>query len=445
VKLSVVIDGLNLGMREGTGIATYARELARSLLTDGHSVSVIYGLDHVSKGTTRPFEFLQQLSLAGEPTGQRLRRSRNRLALWALWYGPRHLLRWAVRVSEVHIPADTHLCSPDKLPPGGARVFNARMVLRCSQAYAVLGMPALKVKLPFKPDILHLTCPVPITMPGVKQVCTVHDVIPFVLPDSTSIYLPGFYRMLRAALAKTDLVFAISEQTKHDLINYFGLDEDKIHLTYQAVDVPNTILQTDDEELDQFLRGNYQLERGNYFVYFGAIEPKKNILRILDALKTASISRPLVLIGRYAWLSDEIRDVVQELVSRRFDDGRPRLIRMAHLPRRDLLYVVRGARCAIFPSLYEGFGLPALEAMQLGCPVITSNVSSMPEVCGDAALYVDPYDVSALRSVLEQVDRNDAVLEELRSKGKKQATKYSAAAYLQRLREGYGKVLNRAT
>jgi glycosyltransferase involved in cell wall biosynthesis len=365
--------------------------------------------------------------------------------LWALWYAPRQLLRCAVPVSEVHIPADTHLCSPERLPPIGARVFNARMVLRSAQAYGAIGMPALKVKLPFKPDILHLTYPVPITMPGVKQVCTVHDVIPFVLPDSTSVYLPGFYKMLRAALAKTDLVFAISEQTKRDLINYFGLGEEKVHLTYQAVDVPSTIVQTPDEELDRFLHGNYNLERGNYFVYFGAIEPKKNILRILEALKTASVSRPLVLVGRYAWLSDGIRDVVQELASRRLDDGRPRLIRVPHLPRQDLLYVVRGARCAIFPSLYEGFGLPALEAMQLGCPVITSNVSSLPEVCGDAALYIDPYDVSALRSVLEHVDRDDAVLEDLKLKGKKQATKYSAAAYLQRLREGYAKVLNRTT
>jgi glycosyltransferase involved in cell wall biosynthesis len=444
VKLSVAIDGLNLGAREGTGIATYARELARSLLADGHSVSVIYGLDRVSNGVTRPFEFLQQLSLVGEPEGERLRRTRHRLAFWALWYAPRHLLRWAVRVPEVQISADTQLCSPEKLPPRGARVFNARMILRCSQTYAALGMPALKIKLPVKPDILHLTYPVPITIPGVKQVCTIHDVIPFVLPDSTTAHLPHFHNMLRAALAKSDLVFAISEQTKRDLISHFEMPEDRVHLTYQAVDVPKTILETPEEELERFLRGNYQLERGNYYVYFGAIEPKKNVLRILEALKTANISRPLVLIGRYAWLSDEVRNVVKQLEARRCDDGRPRLIRMAHLPRQDLFYVVRGARCALFPSLYEGFGLPVLEAMQLGCPVITSNVSSLPEVCGDAALYVDPYDVRALRLLMEHVDRNDDVLQEMKAKGVRQANRYSAAAYLERVREGYAKVLNRA-
>lgn len=438
-KLSIAIDGLNLGLRQGTGIATYSRELATMLVADGHAVNLIYGLRRVSNGATRSSEFLQRLALEGELSGRRLPRSE--LALWSARYAAHYVLRRPVSVAEVKIPKDAALCSPERLPPAGTRVFNGNLLLRCAQAYTSFLPLPLKIKLPVKADILHLTSPVPITAPGAKQICTIHDVIPFVLADSTNVDLRYYNRMLRATLAATDLVFAVSQRTKRDLMEYYRVPEDKIHVTYQAVDVPAHFRDASDEDVERFVRGNLELTPKKYLLYFGAIEPKKNLPRLLEAVKGAKISMPLVVVGPYAWGYDDAKRAIKSLEQRRFDDGRPRLIRVPYLTRERLVQVIRGARCALFPSLYEGFGLPALEAMQFGCPVLASKLGSLPEICGDAALYADAYDVRALQSAIEHIVQDDALVGTLKEKGLKQVQNFSMSQYKARVLDGYAKVL----
>jgi glycosyltransferase involved in cell wall biosynthesis len=225
------------------------------------------------------------------------------------------------------------------------------------------------------------------------------------------------------------------------------------------VDIPAKFAAKPEELARAEVEGSTGLAWGGYFLFFGAIEPKKNVGRLIEAYLAAQSPHPLVIVGKQAWKSEEELRLLFEDSARLFDiEGgritpdrggqialrRPelgrRIILLDYAPFRLLVSLIRGARAVLFPSLYEGFGLPALEAMSLGVPVLTSNTASLPEVVGDAAIQVDPYDVQALAEGIRALDADAELRARLSLAGPKQAEAFSVERYDRRLAALYAKL-----
>ena len=195
-------------------------------------------------------------------------------------------------------------------------------------------------------------------------------------------------------------------------------------------------LDASEAEIAFFLR-RYGLEFQNYILFVGAIEPKKNVGRLLDAYASMDIDMPLVIVGKKGWLWED------ELGKMGFiDNSSKKSVRLLeYISVESLRYLYSGAYCLVFPSLYEGFGLPPIEAMSFGCPVITSNLSCLPEICGDAALYVDPYSIQDIKDKLETLISDSQLRERLVRAGRVNAQAFRMANYQKRLYQAYRKAL----
>ncbi|MDD5274391.1 MAG: glycosyltransferase family 1 protein, partial [Methylovulum sp.] len=387
--MKIAIDGFNLGFLQGTGIATYSRELAKILVANDHDVSVCYGLNGVGHDPGQAWaSFVEALATQGEA-------GRKDISKW-LGYSGRyfgnHLLHRPIEACPVPIVPEVDIDNvKDRLPVG--EFFNIPSVFRVSQAYSLLINRPLAISFPDdkKVDVFHATCPLPMYMQDAANVVTFHDIIPLMLPRSTNINLWHYQRILKLSMKTADMIFTVSEHSRNDLIEYFGLPEEKVFVTYQAVNIPAHYQALDDVAVALFLAREFTLTKNEYFLFFGCIEPKKNIARIIEAMKLAKTDYPIVIVGRDGWLYDDVQQLLAELHGQ--EEGRKKYRRIKYVPFEHLMYLLKGACGLVFPSLYEGFGLPVLEAMLMKCPVITSNVSSLPEIAGDAALYVNPLDV----------------------------------------------------
>ncbi|MDD2723473.1 MAG: glycosyltransferase family 1 protein [Methylovulum sp.] len=431
--MKIAIDGFNLGFAQGTGIATYARELSKILAANNHEIYTCYGLNGVGQNPELVWShFIQSLTIYGEA-------SRHDVSRWAVYSGRyllKHLLRQPIQAKTIPVNALIDISAlRERLPP--AEILNIPSVFRVSQFYSFILNRPLEISFPKdqKVDIFHATCPLPISMKNVANVVTFHDIIPLVLPQSTEVNLRHYQRILKLSIKNADMIFTVSEHSRRDLISYFDIPEDKVYVTYQAVDIPNRYRELDDESVSLFLERNFGLKRNKYFLFFGAVEPKKNIARIIEAMTIAKTDYPIIIVGKDGWLYDDVKRLIAQLHIR--SAGKRRFRRIEYLPFRQLMYLLKGACGLVFPSLYEGFGLPVLEAMTMKCPVITSNVSSLPEVGGDAVMYVNPLDVGEIAAAIDRLASDNALRTELIARGLKQAEKFSPANHLQRLEMGY--------
>jgi glycosyltransferase involved in cell wall biosynthesis len=188
-------------------------------------------------------------------------------------------------------------------------------------------------------------------------------------------------------------------------------------------------------EAERLVETVYGAEPGQYALFLGAIEPKKNLKRLIEAFLIANPGIPLLLAGPKGWLNKEDLELIQTV------SAQQSMVRqLGYLPRRHVTALLKCARFFVFPSIYEGFGLPVLEAMQLGVPVLTSNTSSLPEVAGDAAVLVDPLDLNQMTKGIRALANDSDLRAELSFRGPKQATKFSEEIYQQRLAAAYRKV-----
>lgn len=213
-------------------------------------------------------------------------------------------------------------------------------------------------------------------------------------------------------------VVAVSEYTKKDIINFFNIDSGKIHVVYEAA---ASVYFSEIRAL--FMKEKFGVEK--YLLYVGQLQPRKNIINMLLAYAQLSDSLKetyaLVLVGRARDknYSDRINETIKEnnlathvkILGRLEDDA----IRVLH----------SGARAFVFPSLFEGFGLPVLEALQCGTPVITSNTTSLPEVAGDAGILIDPTDVGGLSGAMQEILVNEDLYGNLKNRCLRQAKKFS--------------------
>lgn len=196
--------------------------------------------------------------------------------------------------------------------------------------------------------------------------------------------------------------------------------------------IPDNLKNMDINVIQGVLKKTYGLTAGQYFLFYGAIEPKKNVMRILQAMSMSKTDMPIVIVGKNGWLYHDVEIYLKQ--AKRMQAKR---IRIEYVSFWMLMYLLKGARGLVFPSIYEGFGLPVLEAMQMGCPVITSNTSSLPEVGGDAVHYVNPLNIYEIAEAIDQFSEDDSYVNTLIQKGLTQAKKFTPEKHFSKILEGY--------
>ncbi len=221
---------------------------------------------------------------------------------------------------------------------------------------------------------------------------------------------------LRFAMRNARKIITISESTKKDIIKYFSIGPEKISVIYPAV--ADNFRFIDDKQKCKFALDKFNLPE-KFILFVGTLEPRKNLVRLISAYHKLSNNYSLVIVGKRGWDYQEIFDKIKEL------NLEERVVFLNYVSNEDLLYLYNSAACFIYPSLYEGFGLPILEAIACGAPVITSNVSSLPEAVGEAAILIDPYNIDNMAMALNKILTDENLRRNLRERGLRQTQKFS--------------------
>ena len=266
-----------------------------------------------------------------------------------------------------------------------------------------------------RPRVLHSpdhVSPVPL---GWRSVLTVHDLAFWHVPESHEPASRAYYEGLRRSAAEATRIICVSHATKADLLAECPSVEAKVRVVHEA---PDPLFA---READARAERSPMAGVRPYFVFVGTIAPRKNVARLIEALASLDgAARPdLVIVGADGYGAAEVKALPARL-------GIERHVRFAGAqPAAEVARLYRGALALVFPSLLEGFGLPVLEAMAMGTPVITSTRSSLPEVAGEAALLVDPEDVAALSEAMALVAADAAQRERMSAAGRARAAAFS--------------------
>ncbi|HWF01161.1 MAG TPA: glycosyltransferase family 1 protein [Caulobacteraceae bacterium] len=432
----VCIDGFNISLTTGSGIATYARNLVRALDGLGHETQLLFS------STRRPGkdDLLNEVALfdagpAPRPPGL--------LDNITDWMGPLYVNGRAVPLSgrvefrqfENRVPSvDTLWADRDVFHPANRRFSKFRLFTPVT-----LGPRRAT-------DVMHWTCPLPMFETRAANIYTIHDMVPVRLPFATLDNKRTFLRLTRRLARRADLIVTVSEASRRDILELLPIDEDRVVNTYQSVEIPPSLLAASDEDIERQLASVFRLGFKDYFLFFGVMEPKKNLPRIVEAYLASGAKAPLVIVSATGWArGDDMDNFLEDVLEPPKPGERPRwprrkVLRYNYLPFRMLLTLIRGARATLFPSLYEGFGLPVLESMLLGTPVLTSGAGSLPEVAGDAALVVDAYDAGAIRDGIRALDQDEDLRNDLIARGRLRVAEFTMEKYQQRLAAAYAKV-----
>jgi len=327
------------------------------------------------------------------------------------------------------------LCRPDDreaLVPLGD---NFRAVSDSSPNYSVTEQVTIPLALRReRVTLFHAPHYVLPPLVGCRSVVTIHDCIHLMFPQ----YLPNRMALVYArtsiglAARRATRVMTVSESSKRDILRFVDVPPDKIDVIYNAYDERFGVEPREEDVVR--VRERYQLH-DEFVLYAGNVKPHKNLERLIEAFNLVRQSGldhlKLVLIGdeisKYAALRRAVhRHQLHKYV--RF---------LGYMPEETLAVMYRLASVFVFPSLYEGFGLPPLEAMASGTPVVTSNLSSLPEVAGDAAVLVDPYDPQAIANGIHLVLTDESLRRDLRRKGLARAGQFSWAQSVRRVRQIY--------
>jgi glycosyltransferase involved in cell wall biosynthesis len=270
-----------------------------------------------------------------------------------------------------------------------------------------------------------------------RSVVTIHDCIHLRFPQYLAKRGALAYAraQMGAAARRSNRILTVSEASKRDILEFFDVAPDKVTVIYNGIDEGFSTPPPEDKI--RAVEERYQLQ-GEFALYVGNVKPHKNVERLLDAFHLVRRSGldhlKLVVIGDEISKYAALRRAVHRYNLHKY-------VRfLGFLPDETLAVVYRLASVFVFPSLYEGFGLPPLEAMACGTPVVTSNVSSLPEVTGDAALLVDPYSAEAIAEAMRRVLTDDALRSDLSARGLARAREFSWERSAQRVRQIYGEV-----
>lgn len=430
---SICIDGFNISLAKGSGIATYGRNLLENLQDLGFTTQVLYAPNAKKLSNN----ILNEAGLvdAERPAKKLSRREKlirfretfmSRFGREAYPITPSGEVIWPSRAGGR--PAADSFWASQNLFYYGNRAFTA-YGLETPLKFFEGGLVE-------PPSVMHWTSTLPVYAKGVPNIYTIHDLIPLRLPHTTLDDKSVYGALCNAIAKRADHIAVVSETTRQDVIRLLGVGEDRVTNTYQAVNIPPYLMNRAQEDVVTELDGVFGLEWKSYFLHFGAIEPKKNLGRIVEAYLASGSRTPLVLIGGRAWLDDAEVALLNQ-VKRDGGASADRIRQYDYMPFSMLISLIRGAKATLFPSLYEGFGLPVLESMALSTAVLTSTGGSLPEVAGEAAIIVDPYDVQAITSGIRSLDSDEGLRSSLESRGVHQAEKFNSKAYQDRLVDLY--------
>ena len=294
------------------------------------------------------------------------------------------------------------------LPKGAGlswRFINAPLKLRFIKELNLVhdpyGIGPLSFKMPF------------------KKVMTIHDLTPTLFPHTFNLAPVLLHKLLLPRTLKTaDKIIADSNSTKKDLMNHFNIPEEKIRVILLAADEKFKPLSNKEiKEAKQKYSLNFP-----FILYVGTLEPRKNIPSLIKAvykLKKKNLQYKLVIAGKKGWKYKEIFETINKL------NLQNDVVFTGYVSDEDLPALYNAADMFVYPSIYEGFGLPPLEAMACGTPVITSNTSSLPEVVGDAGIMIDPPDVDGLADAMHKVLTDGGLRADMTKKGLERAKIFS--------------------
>lgn len=287
-------------------------------------------------------------------------------------------------------------------------------------------------------DVFHVSDVTELAPEQSKQVATVYDLSPLIFPQfHTRENLDLFARKLQHIRQHADVLIAISQSTKRDVVRYLNFPEDRIFVAYGGVNEEFTPDYNTD--LMQKVLNKYGIHEPGYVLHVGTLEPRKNLVRLIEAYalvhrRQGGATPPLVLAGGNGWDSDDIFAAVQ----------RHRLTEyvriLGFVNDADLPSLYHGASIFAYPSLYEGFGIPVLEAMACGTPVLTSNVSSLPEIVGDTAILIEPEDTQQIADGLQHLLEDIELRRNLGLRGLQRSKLFSWRATAQATLEAYRSV-----
>jgi glycosyltransferase involved in cell wall biosynthesis len=271
------------------------------------------------------------------------------------------------------------------------------------------------------PDVLFIPAHVlPLLHPR-RSVVTIHDLGYYHYPQSHTPFQNLYLRWSTRYSARSAARLVVdSDATRQDLVRLCGVSPDRIEVVYPGRD--ESLAPVTAPALLAHVRARYGLAE-RYLLYVGTLHPRKNLVRLVEAFAGAAReldpALQLVLAGKKGWLYDELFSRIRQL------GLEERVVLPGYVPPEDLPALLSGAIAFLFPSLYEGFGFPVLEAMACGTPVICSRASSLPEVAGDAALLVDPLDTAGLAAAICQIVRDEALRTCLAERGHQQVLRFS--------------------
>lgn len=261
---------------------------------------------------------------------------------------------------------------------------------------------------------------IPLTYPK-RSVITIHDLAIYKHPEWFPSQMFSTRLLVPQSIKRAKNIIAVSNATKGDIQELFNVPDKKITIIPEAADT--VMLDLHDQTHD--IRKFHNLPQ-RYILFVGTIDPRKNLAVLLEAWKRLLTHRreavkdvKLVLAGGVGYGGEPIVALIKKMKLSQ------RVVHTGYVSHNHKILLMKNAAAFVFPSLYEGFGLPVLEAMQLGLPVVTTNVSSIPEVAGRAALMVEPTDVEGLAQAMMKVLTNKTLAEQLRRKGKRQAAKFN--------------------
>ncbi|TFG68215.1 MAG: glycosyltransferase family 1 protein [Anaerolineales bacterium] len=272
-------------------------------------------------------------------------------------------------------------------------------------------------------DVFHASDVLFYAHPGALNVSTIHDLTTLLFPELHTAGNRALHlQKLRFVQEHADVVITVSECTKRDVVKHLGITPERVYVVYNGVN-PDFHPIEDNAYITRVL-ARYGLSPKTYILHVGTLEPRKNLMHLVQAYRhlldiIPTLALKLVLVGHAGWHFEQLFELVETL------QLKDRVIFVGSVPAEVLPALYNGASLFVYPSLYEGFGLPPLEAMAVGVPVIASSASCLPEALGDAAYYINPYDLADMTKAFVDISSNKDLRLRLKSQGLKQVSLYS--------------------
>lgn len=326
-----------------------------------------------------------------------------------------------------------------KLPPKNKGYVVSHGCYARAALRSKFGISPIKFSLDV--DLSHWTAPVNIRNSKSPNIYTAHDLIPLIAPHLCAGSLNTFKSLIQKIVKSADLILTVSDQTKSDLHALFDIPDNKVVNTYQIV--PQDTLEKNIFDLE--ILNQHGLTAGKYLLSLSTIEPKKNINRLIQAHQISGVKMPLVIVGKEGWMLTSDKNNLSQnpfMVDRNLLKA-PGTKHLGYVDKNTRQALLKNARATLFPSLYEGFGLPIAESMAAGTPVLTSNFGAMQEVAGDAALLVDPYNINNIAYGIKALAANDALCHKLVKRGQANIKRFASETITKKVLSCYHSVLEK--